>query len=468
MKKTIYSLIWVLPVFFMTSCLHEEADIFDKSSALRMDEALSSGREALVGASNGWLVNYYPETGHVAGGYAMYWKFLADGTVDVACEAAVNSVPAQEIRNSMWDLKPDQGPVLSFDLYNPVLYYFTQPTQLASGTWDMDGFGGDYEFIIMKISDDKSQIELKGKRKGSRIVLNKVTDGVDPIDYLKQVADLAGSVRTRRNFLFMLNGSETGNAVFSTATAFGNLKFRKADVTYKPRREKREGEETVPDTTVTLYYTFTPTGLSLYEPFKADGVEMANFVWNKTNNKYVCSDPGVNAEFQCTDDTPLEYDDFLGKYTMKYSILYNDPALTRELEVELVRNVNNQSYILKGILTDNTPGNIIVNFEEGGVLSLKGQIMHTYENGNLLWWLPFSNDNYTSRTTTYGLMSSNLQKEQGKIVSFSMVSDGVWTSHPMIGFIVRIYDSAGANVGNVNGKDGQPRYYYPQFIKKNE
>ena len=70
------------------SCVRDEAPIFDKSSSARMNQYLLDTRDVLVGASNGWVMYYYPngpgasrETQSI-GGFVFTMKFTDEKVTD--------------------------------------------------------------------------------------------------------------------------------------------------------------------------------------------------------------------------------------------------------------------------------------------------------------------------------------------------------------------------------------------------
>jgi hypothetical protein len=163
----------------------------------------------------------------------------------------------------------------------------------------------------------------------------------------------------------------------------------------------------------------------------------------------------------------LLYEDFLGTYTMYYSITNTSSVSTQSLPVTLsVKSATDKTYYLEGILTDEFAqyGNITVKYNSDGTLSILGQIMFKYLSTTWdTWWLPYSEDSYVSRTTTYGMVSSNIELSNG-ILTFKMTDNGVWT-RKTAGFNIRVYDNS-TNMGVINGKDGQSYYFYPSFEKQ--
>ena len=54
------------------------------------------------------------------------------------------------IMTSQYDIISDMGPVLTFNTYNAILHYFTEP----KGSSDVDGMAGDYEFVFMDVKPE--------------------------------------------------------------------------------------------------------------------------------------------------------------------------------------------------------------------------------------------------------------------------------------------------------------------------
>ncbi|MDR2293459.1 MAG: hypothetical protein LBE11_08320 [Prevotellaceae bacterium] len=165
----------------------------------------------------------------------------------------------------------------------------------------------------------------------------------------------------------------------------------------------------------------------------------------------------------------LNYEDYLGTYTMDYSIAYANPTPTRSLTVTLsVKSETDKTYYLEGILTDALAqyGNITAKYNADGTLSILGQIMFPYPNNTAYdtWLLPYSEDAYVSRSTTYGMISADTDLSNGGL-KFKMVDNGVWGTRKTAGFLLRVYNGS-TSIGNLAGQDGQPYYFYPSFEKQ--
>ncbi|MDR1199158.1 MAG: hypothetical protein LBK94_09155 [Prevotellaceae bacterium] len=165
----------------------------------------------------------------------------------------------------------------------------------------------------------------------------------------------------------------------------------------------------------------------------------------------------------------LNYEDYLGTYTMYYSTTNTSSIPTRSLTVTLSVKSEGETYRLDGILADNSPGELLARFNaNNGTVSLLGQIMHVYPDTQYdFWWLPYSdptNGNYINRSTTAGMVAVDIDLSNGGL-KFNMADNGVWGSRVVAGFMLRNYNGS-TSMGNVNGKDGQPYYYYPSFDKQ--
>ena len=85
MKKIYYLLLLALPLV-LQSCFKDDDDIFDKSASQRMEERLVHDQQVLMGATNGWIMEYFPEKKQSYGGYTMFVKFGDNNAVTVASE----------------------------------------------------------------------------------------------------------------------------------------------------------------------------------------------------------------------------------------------------------------------------------------------------------------------------------------------------------------------------------------------
>jgi hypothetical protein len=316
--KNLSYLFLIACAILMNGCVHDEAAIFDEPASIRMQKMLKECADILVGSSDGWYADFYPEKDAIIGGYAMYFKFNSNGFVDVSCEIPTN-VPAGTTETSQYEFIAERGPILSFSTYNAVMHHFSEPKST-----DHNGLQGDYEFVVMKMTQDS--ITMKGKKYGNRLVFRRNKGNIDPDTYFSQVVGMESDLSEFGMFNFSLNDERIGMvAVLDRTFSIG----------YK------DGEE---DKSVSVSYTFTSEGIRLYEPFVFNGVTMQNFSWNRQEEKYVCSDPGINAFFDVffPDDYELRYKDLIGRWKMQFH--GTSTSSWSYADVEIIERKKNVSY----------------------------------------------------------------------------------------------------------------------------
>lgn len=162
MKKIILGSALAFAALTLTSCLHDNEDLFEKPAAERMEEAVKADKELLESATNGWQMHYYTGQNYTGGGYTMFMKFK-NGKASVSSDIA----PGSMVTTSSYDVTKDQGPVLTFNTYNTIMHYLCQPYQS-----DVDGEQGDYEFVITRTTQDS--IFVTGKKWGNKFVMTRV------------------------------------------------------------------------------------------------------------------------------------------------------------------------------------------------------------------------------------------------------------------------------------------------------
>ncbi len=147
-KLFIYLLL-ALPALFLQSCQTEEDNVFDKPYSERMGEFLQKAQDTLTASQNGWVLDYYPQRNQAYGGVAYTIKFTRDNAI-VRYE---NNPDDGEVK-SLYKMKEDDGPVLSFDTYNTFLHIYATPKN-----GEYRGKEGDFEFVIDSIGADRIKIQ---------------------------------------------------------------------------------------------------------------------------------------------------------------------------------------------------------------------------------------------------------------------------------------------------------------------
>ena len=83
--------------------------------------------------------------------------------------------------------------MLSFNSYNTIFHLFATPEDIPGTERDEQGYGhkGDYEFDLMKFSNDT--LYLEGKKNGAEIIMTRIAPEIDDETYLNEVVALADS-----------------------------------------------------------------------------------------------------------------------------------------------------------------------------------------------------------------------------------------------------------------------------------
>lgn len=189
MKKIFFYIMFAVAGLSLQSCLHDDDEIFDKSAAERINEAVANVKEVLTSSQEGWVMHYYVGREYAYGGLNLAMKFT-DGKVQMYNETAKKSDGSYKSVVSTYKITRDQGPVLAFDTYNDLLHVYGDPA--GSGPTDVDGWEADYEFVIMNISEDQNTITLQGKKFNNTIVLERLNRPI--AEYLDAATKMAESL----------------------------------------------------------------------------------------------------------------------------------------------------------------------------------------------------------------------------------------------------------------------------------
>ncbi|MDR1743233.1 MAG: DUF4302 domain-containing protein [Dysgonamonadaceae bacterium] len=324
MKKLLYILFaFLLAALPFSSCTREEASLFDDSSANRLSAALKESTDILTAAPKGWLVQYYAgESTEKVGGVNYIFEFGDDGWVGVTSELAPDST-----YRSLYRLIGEQGPILTFDTYNEVFHYLSEPW----GSSNIYGYGGDYEFVVTKISAE--EVILKGKRYGNIAVMRPFSSSSSKKDYLNSILAIEDDAIIYSVLELYKDNQKIGSGTYAGTYDAYKLKYA---------TEKGDSTELV------LFAGYTPDGITLYEPVDINGTTVSGFLWDTNAHTYTGTGDASNIVIK-TDVSPTykTYDDFLGTYTMNYTNYSANASKTVTLE----KGVEGSSYLLKGLST---------------------------------------------------------------------------------------------------------------------
>lgn len=255
MKKIFYIFLAAMGLS-LASCTFKDDSVFDKNSAQRMKETIEKANKVLTSSASGWVMQVYPEETRAYGAFNLLMHFTNDGKVDVASEYS-----GYEVATSFYKIDMSAGAVLSFDSYNEIFHYLSDPS-INDGGGHGYGFEGDYDYLIISVSD--KEIVLKGKKSGNYAYLKALPTGVEWDEYLDSLDE-----------------------AYEVVLGFSKRELHIADKVYPVSVNNHTFIVDVDMDGFTqsfnLPFAVNPEGLVLYEPFELQGKKMQEFKIDEDN-----------------------------------------------------------------------------------------------------------------------------------------------------------------------------------------
>lgn len=305
MKYTLKITAIFLAALLFAACNNEEDDVFGDSAANRLTLSIKEYSDLLKSSENGWAMQFFPSELEM-GGIAMTAKF--DGSeVELRSENSIKyngqnietGVPVQ----SMYSVKSEQGVVLTFNTYNLLLHYYSQPKDPD----DVDGYASDYEFVFQNVSEKHDSIFLKGKKYGNEMVLVKLKG--DAKKYISDVHSVDTAVAMLPRTKFVVGEKKH------------HISFNGHKLIVTPEGAS-EGDA------ITLPYVYNDKGFRLYEPLVLDGKSYSNFEYNPENGNIYAEGSVDNIPY------PTKMEQFLGA-KHAWGFIMDLTAGTHEMNDEL-------------------------------------------------------------------------------------------------------------------------------------
>lgn len=343
----------------LQSCLKDQEDIFEDSASIRMQKALDNAKSVLTSSADGWVFDYFPDSQKSYGGYVYVVKF-DDTHATVWSELAPG-----ESEKSLYKMTNDNGPMLSFDSYNTLMHFFATPWGSSQGSGGYEAYDGDFEFMIMEVTDDL--ITLKGKRTGNLMYMRRLNE--DPDAYVIAASDMGDN-----QFLTSVTGTIGSKAVQGSI----DLDVRYMSFT-QPGATNADGSEETADE-AGAYFVTTPTGIRFPDPLEINGVTISELAYDTDALTYTGTDSN-GAAVQLTGEVPDTYsffDDFLGDFT----IISNK---TRKNNVTIEGDKKTGTFTIKGI---NPQYNVVGRYiKSKGIMEVVSQqVAVDPANGQLIWF----------------------------------------------------------------------------------
>lgn len=264
MRKISYLFALLVSFIAFNACTSDVDNYFPESAPERATKTVAEVKKILQEAPNGWRMEYYGDMTY--GGYNVLCQFKGD-SVQIASEKAGKNHEAgldasgnliTETSLAHYSVNQSMGVVISFDTFNKLFHYFADPKNEDYGEAGT-GFGGDFEFRVLKYSPDS--IQLQGLKHGDRIMLYPMKADMDWASYLKEVENVKN---------FMASSSYTllaGNDTLAEVTQYGDyhsLIFQYSDSTGEMKA-------------YAYPYIITPEGYKFYREIEIGGKKFTNF-----------------------------------------------------------------------------------------------------------------------------------------------------------------------------------------------
>ena len=379
MKNIINSILIGTAVLGLSACsLHDDTELFGEPAAERLEKNVAADKTLLESAANGWELHLWTGKDYSGGGYTYFMKFAND-KVTVSSDIA----PANMKTTSSYDVISDQGPVLTVNTYNEIFHYLAEPSMD-----DDDGEQQDYEFVIMRTTNDS--IYLRGKKWGNHMVMTRVAESTSWEDEINKIQQMDEDLM--RTFS-LVEGNDTLGGV-----SLGDDRI----LTYTDK----SGYKKIP------YYVST-TGITLAKPLEVNGKALQEL-------DYDADDMSLNPDGATAQGVKLSVK--LPKNYMKYSEFAGDYNMTTywgasKLTLHLVPAGDGKTYLLKGM---NANFDLTLTYDKtSGTLSLNTQ--HLIDVGdNQVWlcgWNAFG-EGYLTWSTDAGMIVSRDTNEAGTVLKF--------------------------------------------------
>lgn len=269
--KKIYNILFALiAVLSFTSCSNDIDEVFDKPSAERVNDAIAEYKTILTSAENGWLMKYYPKANTKYGGYNLLLKFGTDGNVTAMSDA----LGADTKATSHYKLEQSASVVLSFDEYNKVIHFFSDPANPDGIGDNGKGMEGDLEFRVLTATADS--VVMLGKKRGTKIVMTPMAKDADWAETISHIDDLEQEMQ------FPRYTCEVNDVKYVATSSYRTITFTSSNA--------EDGSTTIP-------YIVTDKGIEFYKPITLNGVTIKGF-------NYVGGD---NYEFDATSGSAKMY-----------------------------------------------------------------------------------------------------------------------------------------------------------------
>lgn len=222
---------------------------FRQDTTIRLNKMADEYTQILSSSGKTWLLDYYPDHGQPYGGYPLTLKFEGDKV------SALGDLGGSQPVSSGYRLSTSDGVMISFDEYNSEIYTFSLATNDHP-----QAYGGDIDLIIDGYQD--GVFMLRGRKTGNRMTMRPLEQ--EASQYLEQA----------KNIRFALWGADLEDVTIEGILVGLSLHYNTRQLIF-----------TFGGKTVRMPYSYTDTGLILYEPLQIGSVTLSELTLDVENNR---------------------------------------------------------------------------------------------------------------------------------------------------------------------------------------
>ncbi len=277
----------MLVATLFVACAPDQDEIFDDSAAERIEANIKKIEQTLESSPNGWQFELFTGTG----GTNVMLKF-ADGKVQ-ASDYLIHG--SDVVKESLYSVVQNGGPVLTFDTYNDVFHAYSDPVAPGESTGDNEGLGADFEFVVESCTNDLIILRgLKHQRMCRMIRQPEADDWAITLDALQAM----NTVMIAPSYEVYFNDVLVGGT--NSITDNELITYRTVPATEDELSEDPEATDRLVKFSVALVPTLD--GFRTEEPFSYDvddaNPTIQNFTYDVALDRFVCKDADINMYVQ--------------------------------------------------------------------------------------------------------------------------------------------------------------------------
>ncbi|QAR30144.1 DUF4302 domain-containing protein [Ornithobacterium rhinotracheale] len=358
-----FKLFLILSVISLFSCQDDSFDNkFDQLPDERIQTTLKDYQETLIDAPFGWQLFYS------LGGNSEYMAyqiayFNEDNTL------TLHSPDLAKPTHSEYRLRAEADIQLVFNTFNDNITVFSYPSENAP-----NGFGGDIEFNVKSVNEQRNEIILEGKVYKGKMILRKAKERFQDFAKLQEFKKFLNQQRTERYMNLAITSGLDGASEakpYSIGLDLSSI-AKVGDYAFNYKGEFHEGRKM-------LY--FSHSGMGLSTPIVIDGHEIQFFRYNRERKRYEIANSDLEGYLYCTQlpvySVPGVVDEFLDHYSLWMRASFGKVN-------QLYRDMKSENQKIHSLVIVTDYKRRIPKFDEKGSPILDASFNHDYDYGEKL------------------------------------------------------------------------------------